>query len=182
MSQEDDVVFRDVRWIIVLLMLFAVCSSVSAYKKIKVFMPQPPEVSLSGVKQIAVLDFKPGAGTSKEAGKYIADKIIEHLLTENRGIYDFQGGLLNSSFQGTTLMQGISTKCFSVVERSRLESVLKEQSMSADGLVDDAQAVEVGRILGVEILLYGDISVGAQDNTTYETRVSLSGKIGRAHV
>ena len=162
-------------FLIIVMALAITGTDVFAYKKIKVFMPQPPELSLNGVTQIAVLDFKPAAGTSRELGKYVADKLIENLLTENRGIRDFQGGLLSSGVDGVSLVKGISTKCYSVVERSRLESVLSEQAISEDGLVDDAQAAQVGKLLGVKVLLYGDVSVSSTDNVTTETRVSLSG-------
>jgi len=163
------------RLLVSLIILGLLSPSTMAYKKVKTFMPQAPEISLGAVKQIAVLDLKPAAGTSKEVGKFIADKVIENLLTENRGIRDIKGGLLGSSFDGATLVQGVTTKCYSIVERSRLEAVLNEQSLSTDGLVDDAQAVEIGKLLGVDIILYGDVSVGAQDTKSVETRTSLSG-------
>lgn len=167
--------FRSVTIILTLLAFMLAGSGVMAYKKVKVFMPQTPEIPLEGVKQIAVLDFKPGAGTSKDAGQYLADKMIQHLLTESRGIRDVQGGLLTSGVEGVTLTEGFTTKCYSVVERSRLETVLQEQAMSDDGVVDDAQAVEIGKILGVEVLIYGDVNVGSQDTKSVEKRVSFSG-------
>ncbi len=133
-------------------------------------MPQTPEIELHGVKKIAVLDFRPTSPGSAEAGRYIADKMIEYILTEDRGIREIKGGLLTSDIEGKTLIKGLTTKCFSVVERSRLESVLAEQSMTDLGLVDDAQAAKLGKILGVDVLIYGDVSDVRQDKTITENR------------
>ncbi|MBD3331435.1 hypothetical protein GF356_01190, partial [candidate division GN15 bacterium] len=156
--------------IVALVLVSFVCSSALAYKKIKTFMPQVPELDLQGVRKIAILDFTPGNAGSQEAGKFIADKIIEYTLGEDRGIRKIEGGLFRSDVEAKTMIEGLSTRCFSVVERSRLESVLSEQSMSAEGLVDDAQATEIGQLLGVDVLIYGDVSQSNQDTRGYEKR------------
>ncbi|MBD3381243.1 MAG: SH3 domain-containing protein [candidate division Zixibacteria bacterium] len=156
--------------VIALSLLILMTSNVLAYKKIKVWMPQTPEIELKGAKKIAILDFKPLNNGSREAGKFIADKMIEYMLTENRGIREIEGGLFSSDVEARTLIEGLSTKCFSVVERSRLESVLAEQSMTDIGLVDDAAAAKIGQLLGVDIMIYGEVSASSEDKNGYETR------------
>lgn len=156
--------------IVALVLISFICSSAMAYKKIKTFMPQAPEIDLQGVRKVAVLDFNPSSASSKEAGKFIADKIIEYMLEEDRGVRAIEGGLFRSDVEAKTLIEGLSTKCFSIVERSRLESVLAEQSMSAEGLVSDAQAAEIGQLLGVDVMIYGDVSQSADDTRGYEKR------------
>jgi len=159
-----------VKLAVMLVVLSFACSSALAYKKIRTFMPQAPELDLLGVKKIAVLDFTPSNASAQEAGKFIADKIIEYTLEEERGIRDIKGGLLSADVRGTTLIEGLTTRCFSVVERSRLESVLAEQSMSDGGLVGDAQAARIGELLGVDVLIYGDVSDSREDVRGYEKR------------
>lgn len=47
---------------------------------------------------------------------------------------------------------------YSVIERSRLDAVLKEQNLGASGRVDASTAAEIGRILGVDIVIVGSIT------------------------
>jgi curli biogenesis system outer membrane secretion channel CsgG len=54
---------------------------------------------------------------------------------------------------------------FSVVERDKLNLVLKEQGLGASGAVDPATAAKVGKILGVKYILIGGIDKFSIDNT-----------------
>lgn len=47
---------------------------------------------------------------------------------------------------------------YSVIERSRIDAVLKEQNLGASGRVDASTAAEIGRILGVDIVIVGSIT------------------------
>ncbi|MCP4402517.1 MAG: hypothetical protein GY801_35080, partial [bacterium] len=47
----------------------------------------------------------------------------------------------------------IDTRKYKIIERSRLESILEEQSFQMTGATDETEAVEIGKILGVEKLL-----------------------------
>lgn len=156
--------------IVVMLAMVLVIPNIYAYKKVKAFIPEAPEIDLQGVNKIAVLDFKATGYANNEAGKYIADRMIEFLLMEDRGIHAVSGGFMRSNKEGRTLIEGLSTICFSVVERSRLDAVLDEQNMSDVGLVDDQQAAQIGQLLGAEILLYGDITHSKKDKKSKETR------------
>jgi curli biogenesis system outer membrane secretion channel CsgG len=54
---------------------------------------------------------------------------------------------------------------FSVVERDKLNMVLKEQNLGASGAVDPASAAKVGKILGVRYIILGGIDKFNIDNT-----------------
>ena len=54
---------------------------------------------------------------------------------------------------------------FSVVERDKLNLVLKEQGLGASGAVDPASAAKVGKILGVKYILLGGIDKFNIDKT-----------------
>ena len=60
---------------------------------------------------------------------------------------------------------------FSVVERTQLERVLKEQSLQLTGAVDPATLKEVGRIAGVDALLVGDYSVHGERTVSREISI-----------
>jgi curli biogenesis system outer membrane secretion channel CsgG len=51
-----------------------------------------------------------------------------------------------------------NTGLFTVVERSRLDAIGREQALGASGLVDTNTAVQVGRLLGVDALMTGSIT------------------------
>ncbi|GEM_PF-5866050 len=52
----------------------------------------------------------------------------------------------------------LATKGITVVERSKLHSLLEEQKLSMIGLVDEKTAVEAGKILGVNMIVLGSVS------------------------
>jgi curli biogenesis system outer membrane secretion channel CsgG len=54
---------------------------------------------------------------------------------------------------------------FSVVERDKLNLVLKEQGLAASGAVDPATAAKVGKILGIKYIVMGGIDKFSIDNT-----------------
>lgn len=54
---------------------------------------------------------------------------------------------------------------FSVVERDKLNLVLKEQGLATSGAVDPASAAKVGKILGVKYIILGGIDKFNVDNT-----------------
>ncbi len=93
-------------------------------------------------KQLAVLDFdfatvdiglaRRAYGTNQNLARRVADKLINSL---------------------------VALKTCQVVERSQLEKVLREQNMGLDGRIDPSTAAKVGRILGVDALIIGTVSV-----------------------
>lgn len=54
--------------------------------------------------------------------------------------------------------QLVRTGKFSVVERDKLDLVLKEQSLGASGAISPNTAVQLGRLLGVQLILTGSIT------------------------
>jgi curli biogenesis system outer membrane secretion channel CsgG len=74
----------------------------------------------------------------------------------------------NSSFtEGDGPGQGISdlltnrmvqNGTFSIIERSQITAVLREQNLGASGRIDASSAAEIGRILGVDAVVVGSIT------------------------
>src|SRR5947208_3515763 len=54
---------------------------------------------------------------------------------------------------------------FSVIERDKLNLVMKEQGLAASGAVDPASAAKVGKLLGVKYIILGGIDKFNIDNT-----------------
>ncbi|MFZ2811611.1 MAG: CsgG/HfaB family protein, partial [Thermovirgaceae bacterium] len=51
-----------------------------------------------------------------------------------------------------------NTNLFTIIERSRVDSILLEHSLVLSGTIDPATAAQVGKLLGVEYLITGSIT------------------------
>lgn len=115
---------------------------------------EPPAKVLFQYKKIAVLDFKsiddnePGTGD----GAKIADYLTKWLLEEARGKND---DLVHT--------KGGTTKVFEVMDRSNVIATLKENPQLGDE-VDENEAVEIGKILGVDAVIIGNCSYTSKDD------------------
>ncbi len=57
------------------------------------------------------------------------------------------------------LMEAVySTGKIRIVERSKLDNILKELNLQNSGLIDDATAKEIGKVAGVDYICYGNLS------------------------
>lgn len=74
-------------------------------------------------------------------------------------IVDFEGPS-RSGNQIATLIQSnlLTTQHFEILERDKLRRVLEEQNMSMAGIVDESTAAEVGKLLGVDALIFGEVA------------------------
>jgi curli biogenesis system outer membrane secretion channel CsgG len=52
----------------------------------------------------------------------------------------------------------VETQCFRVVERSRMEDIMREQGMGLGGTIDDRTAARVGGLAGAQLLVMGTIT------------------------
>jgi len=77
-------------------------------------------------------------------------------------VVDFQGPVRSGS-QIATYLQSylLNTGYFDLLEREKLKRILDEQDLGLSGVVDRATAVKVGKLLGVQAMIFGEV-------TTYE--------------
>jgi len=57
------------------------------------------------------------------------------------------------------------TQKFEVVDREHLEQILKEQKLSTSGLVNEKNAVKLGKVVGAAVLVFGNNSLMKYDQT-----------------
>ena len=98
----------------------------------------------SAHKRIAILPLKPINGRSRQGGMILAERLVSRLAAE----------------------AGIE-----VVERTLLEKVLEEQKLGASGALDQEEAKEVGRILGVDALVTGTYLPLSKDRLEVHARL-----------
>lgn len=106
-----------------------------------------------------------------DSGTKLADLIIGAMIEEDRGVSRVNAGFLGlGSKEGRTFQKGAKTNVFTVVERSRLDEVMEELKLGQTGLINEAQAAEVGKMLGVDAIVTGSVNVSVQDKWVKETR------------
>lgn len=138
-------------------------------QKIECFVLTPPQKNLNDVKKIAMLDFTGKAGK----GSAFADYLSTQLLLETRGIQDIAGFF--SKKEGKTFMKGVKTNIYQLVERSRIQQILKEQNFSFSDNVDASQAVQAGKLLGVDAMVTGTVDYSSRDLDDQWTSTSKKG-------
>jgi TolB-like protein len=118
----------------------------SAYEKeIKALSATMAEnITKAGKNRIAVVDFTDLQGNVTELGRFLAEEFSVALLGAGQG--------------------------FELVDRTHLQSLLKEHKLSTTGLIDPATARQLGQIAGVDALVTGTI-------TPFGESVRLSVKI-----
>jgi TolB-like protein len=91
-----------------------------------------PVVDLEQYHRVAVLPFATDNYYST-VGTYLADEVVVDLLRNARGV--------------------------EVMERGRVDALLQEQSLASSGMLDPQTAVSLGRLLGVQGLIMGSVSL-----------------------
>lgn len=114
----------------------------------------------SNVKQkprIAVLDFEYSS---------VADEWRWWLDSNAKGVSDI---LVNKLVEGGN---------FTVIERSKLEAILREQNLGASGRVDSSTAAEIGRLLGVDFMVIGSVTGFNIEQDAGGVRIPGFGRVG----
>ncbi len=68
-------------------------------------------------------------------------------------------------------------KYFTIISRTDLQKIIKEQKLQNSGLIDQTTAVEVGALIGAEAIVSGDVGrVTSSDTRFYEERMRCADK------
>lgn len=130
---------------IIFIVLFQPCISWGFEKEIRELSASLAEnIKKTGKSRIAVVDFTDLQGNVTELGRFIAEEFAVALLGNGQG--------------------------FEIVDRTHLQALIKENRLSATGLIDPATAQKLGQIAGVDALVTGTI-------TPFGESVRLSVKI-----
>lgn len=83
-----------------------------------------------------------------------------HLVgVQKIAVVDFQG-VNHSGSQIAAVVQSLllETKHFDLIERNQLNRIMDEQKLGMTGVMDDSTAAKVGRLLGVNALILGEVT------------------------
>lgn len=107
----------------------------------------------------------------KDSGVKLTDYVIAALLESDRGVREVGSGFLGlGKKEGRSFQTGAHTDIFQVVERNRIEQIVEELKLGQSGLIDDSQAAQAGRLLGVDAVINGTVSVSCDDRLFTEDR------------
>jgi curli biogenesis system outer membrane secretion channel CsgG len=75
------------------------------------------------------------------------------------GAYSFaDGGGPGQGISNLLTNRMVQNGTFSIIERSQIAAVLREQNLGASGRIDASTAAEIGRILGVDAVVVGSVT------------------------
>ncbi len=148
--------------IITIILLFGAIVNLQS-QDIESFILKAPEKPFYSIKKIGVLEFE--CTNNRRMNTVITNFIVTDLLDQYRGIYDKESKLwgLKKGKQGQTFVKGVKTDFYQIIERDQLKKVLREQKLSLSGAIDENSAAEVGRILGLDIILMGNVNYSSVD-------------------
>lgn len=87
------------------------------------------------------------------------DKVrIAVMNFENNSSWSYWGGYLGEAAADEFVTQLFQSGRFSVIEREQINAILAEQDFGQSGRVNPTQAAELGRILGVQVIVTGSIT------------------------
>lgn len=109
--------------------------------------PPPPPVPAGARRKVAVLDFNYATvmtsvqaifGTNQDIGKGITDLLVDKLVND---------------------------ATYRVIERAAMAKILAEQNFSNSNRVDTSSAAKIGKLLGVDAIIIGDITQFGRDDS-----------------
>lgn len=114
--------------------------------------PRLPVIAMLVAAMAAVFAVTPAAA-QEDAKPRIA--VVDF---RNTSSWHYWGPQLGQAAAEELTTQLVQAGDFTVVERSRLQSLLQEQDLGQSGRVDASTAAEIGRLLGVQAIVTGSIT------------------------
>lgn len=83
--------------------------------------------------------------------------------------FDIKGAGWGDEFADAISHQFFKSGKVTTIEREAIQKILQEQQLSASGLIDDKQAIKIGKLLGADVIIIGRGSaLQAYRNNTYQ--------------
>ena len=100
----------------------------------------------------------PVSATAEEETQNSNKVRVAGMNFENNSSWHYWGDNLGAAAADELVTQLFETGKFSLVERSQLNAILAEQNLGQSGRVNPSQAADIGRLLGVQLILTGSIT------------------------
>lgn len=140
------------------------CSTTYSVRLLK-----PAEVNLAPIKKVAVMDFRFKGGWDNKKKPNTIPGVAVEILKKHLGIkhkLHYPG----KAVSGRLITDLVQNGHYTVVERNQLQKVMAEQQLSLSGAVDENQAVQIGKLAGVEALILGSGGYTIKDIGKWEEK------------
>ncbi len=128
-----------------------------------------PTKRLENVRKIAILDFEDKSNfILRKLGADFGDRLPGYMTADL--IEDYRGAVEKRIY-----MHKVPTNVFSIIERNQIDVILKEQGLSVSGAIDESQAADIGKLLGVDAMILGNLSYSFEDETYTRTSEKKDG-------
>jgi curli biogenesis system outer membrane secretion channel CsgG len=154
---------------IVLIIFATACTTI-----IPVKVRKPAELNIGSARTIAVMEFDFLGSWDFSAGDKNSDNLKQAIVNAIAKKKDRKPLQPKAAYPGVYVSNELVAKLvqngyYTVIERSKINDVLKEQSLTLSGLVDEEQAVEIGNMIGAQALITGSGSYSVKDEGEWET-------------
>jgi len=150
-----------------LLFIFYACTAT-----IPVKVRKPAELNIGSARTIAVMDFDFAGSWDFSAGEHNTKKLekaIARAVSQgHKKLPDSKTAYPGSKISDQLVAKLVQNQYYTVIERSKIEEILQEQSLSLSGLVSEEQAVTVGNLIGAQALITGSGSYSVKDEGGWE--------------
>ncbi|KQC12135.1 MAG: hypothetical protein APR54_10015 [Candidatus Cloacimonas sp. SDB] len=145
---------------------------------------KPAEYEISSTEKVpaGALTYDPSKVT--QVGSRLAIAVLPFGANEN-------ALNLQESITDKMITQLVNLRRFRVIERGAIEQVMKEQAFNLSGMVDENSAIEVGKIVGADVIVigrinieigYGKVNARGIDIETGETIVAKEASAGTTNI
>ena len=118
-----------------------------------------PTKRLEGVQKIAILRFDNQSNfIIRELGADFRNRLPDFMTAEL--LKEYRGAVEKKIY-----MNKVPTNVFSIIERNQIDIILQEQGLSVSGAIDETQAADIGKLLGVDAMILGSTSYNYEDET-----------------
>ena len=143
------------------------CSTTYSVKLLK-----PAEINLAPIKRIAVMDFhfKGGWDYEKEKDPNTIQDVAIDILKKHLGMNKEKEKphYPGKDVSGRLISNLVQNGHYTVLERNQLIKIMQEQKLSLSGAINESQAVQIGKLAGVEALILGSGSYAMKDIGKWE--------------
>lgn len=163
---------------IILLLILGACSTT-----VPVTLRKPAELNIGSARTLAVLDFEFTGSLDFEAGPVKERKMGGQLLSTLKAILNEKFDK-NKSYPGSNVSQQLVAKLvqnqyYTVIERSKIESIIQEQALSLSGMINEDKAVEIGNLAGAQAMITGSGFYSVKDEGGWEKYTEEEKKDGK---
>jgi len=128
-----------------------------------------PEKRLENVQKLAIMEFENNSSYRlKKLGPQLGNRLPDYMIAELTKEY-------RGAREDKIYMAKVRTNVFSLIERNEIDRILDEQGFNVSGAVDEDNAVEIGKLLGVDALIFGDFTYSSGDETYTTSREKKDG-------